>query len=75
VTRTTDSPALAETFPPSAFPARPRRLARVAGPQAHDLLVEALAQLPDRDYGSVGDLDAELRNHADARAIVARAAR
>ena len=68
--------ALAATFPPSAFPARPSRLAELAADAfADDVLVDALGQLPDRDYASVVDLDAELRNHADTRAIVTRANR
>ena len=68
--------ALAATFPPTAFPARPGRLAEVAaGAYADDLLVDALGQLPDREYASVDDLEPALRNHADARAIVTRANR
>jgi hypothetical protein len=67
---------LAATFPPAAFPARPVRLAEVAaGAYADDVLVDALTQLPDREYASVGDVEAALRNHADARAIVTRANR
>jgi hypothetical protein len=76
VTSTPDPSPLATAIPTSAFPARPARLAQLAADaHADDVLVDALGQLPDREYGSLDDLDAELRNHADARAIVTRANR
>lgn len=53
--------ALAATFPPTSFPARPDRLADAArAAYADESLVEAVAALPDRTYESVTDLDAAL---------------
>jgi Protein of unknown function (DUF2795) len=57
---------LASTFPPSRFPAQTADLVALARDAfADDDLVDALAALPDRTYGNVSQVAADLAERSD----------